>query len=197
MVRCERKAAALGVGLLSVLIGCTDEQADAIKYNRPNPPNAEADGEFASPAGQAPQPTLRPGQIRPPTAEDLARAAAPPAARQPDSINWSGGDPGKGHEIYGRYCELCHGPDGTGQGPGAAALNPKPRDFTIGRFYIDANANNKTGEDIDLARVIREGTAAFGASPAMPGWTMFSEAQVRDLVAYVRQLSESRPAPSR
>ena len=35
----------------------------------------------------------------------------------------------KGKELFAVNCATCHGPDGLGNGPAAAALNPKPRNF--------------------------------------------------------------------
>jgi len=56
----------------------------------------------------------------------------------------------------------------------------------------DAGAtNNATGEDIDIARVIREGPAAFGGSPSMPGWKdTFSPEHARDIVTYGEPLAK-------
>jgi len=34
-----------------------------------------------------------------------------------------------GQKLYSVHCETCHGKDGAGNGPGAAALNPKPTNF--------------------------------------------------------------------
>ena len=135
--------------------------------------------------GHPPQPT------RAPEPEEIAKAMAPAAAKQPEEFDWSGGDPKEGRKLYELYCSNCHCARGEGDGPLAPALDPKPRDFTTGRFYIDANANNQTGEEIDIARVIREGPAAFGGSRAMPAWkdTMAPD-QVRDVVAYVEQIAK-------
>jgi mono/diheme cytochrome c family protein len=106
--------------------------------------------------------------------------------------DWSGGDADAGAALFVAQCSVCHGPNGSGDGPGAIALNPKPRDFRDGTFYLDANANNETGEDVDLARVILEGPGAFGGSNAMTGWkNAFNDDEVRDVVAYIRTL-ESR-----
>src|SRR2546422_837699 len=73
------------------------------------------------------------------------------------------------------------------------ARDPKPRDFRDARFYIDANANNRTGEDVDLARVILFGPGAFGGSREMVGWRdALSENDVRDLIAYIRTLGNGK-----
>ena len=40
------------------------------------------------------------------------------------------GNAAKGKELYTKNCAGCHGPAGKGDGPAAAALNPKPTDFT-------------------------------------------------------------------
>lgn len=36
----------------------------------------------------------------------------------------------RGQALYERNCTPCHGRDGQGNGPAAATLNPRPRDFT-------------------------------------------------------------------
>lgn len=40
----------------------------------------------------------------------------------------------EGKEIYAVQCAVCHGATGGGDGAGAAALNPKPRNFTSGEW---------------------------------------------------------------
>jgi len=40
----------------------------------------------------------------------------------------------KGKAAYATSCVVCHGDNGTGNGPAGMALNPKPRDFTTGQF---------------------------------------------------------------
>jgi len=130
-----------------------------------------------------------------PTAERIARASAGDLALEPPRTDWSGGDPARGQVLYVQLCVPCHGAAGRGDGPAAAALNPKPRDFTAGVFYLDADADAETGEPIDLARVIREGPEAFGGARSVPAWKgTFTETQLRDLVAYVLELSGSDPS---
>src|SRR5262245_26855270 len=42
--------------------------------------------------------------------------------------------PVDGAKIYADRCVLCHGPEGKGDGPAAAGLNPKPRNHTDGTY---------------------------------------------------------------
>jgi mono/diheme cytochrome c family protein len=54
-------------------------------------------------------------------------------------LTWVGvavGD--QGQDLYGEKCSLCHGDDGKGKGPGAAAFNPGPADFTAPQFWQGA-----------------------------------------------------------
>lgn len=64
-------------------------------------------------------------------------------------------------EIFRTRCVTCHGADGKGDGPAAAALNPKPRSFA------DA-AWQKTITDEHIDKIILGGGPAVGKSPLMP-----------------------------
>ena len=139
-------------------------------------------------------PPVSPGHDTP---QDVARAAATEIAREPNTVDWSGGDAAHGQALFAQNCALCHGGAGRGDGIASPAINPKPRDFTDGRFYIDADANNTTGEDVDLARVILHGPHAFGGSEAMAAFEgALSESDVRDLIAHIRALAQRRAAHS-
>ncbi len=81
---------------------------------------------------------------------------------------------------YGTVCTTCHGPAGAGDGPGAAALNPKPANFGDAAFWASRT-------DDHLVKVIREGGASVGKSALMPAWGgLYNEAQARALVAYIK-----------
>lgn len=64
-------------------------------------------------------------------------------------------------EIYRVRCMTCHGADGTGSGPGAAALDPKPRN------YADPAWQQAISDD-DIKKIIIVGGQALGKSPGMP-----------------------------
>jgi mono/diheme cytochrome c family protein len=85
-------------------------------------------------------------------------------------------------------CAACHGPAGKGDGVAAAGLNPKPRDFSIGDFGLDTDADGQTGTETDLYNVIHDGAAKYGGAATMPGRADLSEQEIKDLVAYILSL---------
>jgi mono/diheme cytochrome c family protein len=64
-------------------------------------------------------------------------------------------------EIFTTRCSTCHGPEGMGNGPAGAALNPHPRNFHDKDWQ-------KSVTDDHIIQIIKEGGAAVGKSPAMP-----------------------------
>ena len=62
---------------------------------------------------------------------------------------------------FDSLCLTCHGSVGHGDGPGAAAINPKPRSFADVAWQ-----DSVTDEQIQKAIVF--GGAAVGKSPVMP-----------------------------
>lgn len=63
--------------------------------------------------------------------------------------------------IFDQRCTPCHGASGKGDGSAAAALNPKPRDYTNAEWQ-------KSITDDDLKKVILKGGKAVGKSELMP-----------------------------
>jgi mono/diheme cytochrome c family protein len=113
----------------------------------------------------------------------LVLAIAPSAALAADLA--------KGKETFKMYCETCHGASGKGDGPGAAGLQPPPRDFTKGEFKFDADKNGKVGEDADLKLVIKKGPGAFGGAAFMPAWEgAIADADIDNLIAVIRSLKK-------
>ena len=95
----------------------------------------------------------------------------------------------RGRQTYKTYCAPCHGEGGKGDGPGAAAFKPPPRDHTDAAYM-------STMTDEQLAQVITIGGALRG-KPAMPSNPQIKGDDLKSLVAFVRSLSRpgqaSRP----
>jgi mono/diheme cytochrome c family protein len=107
------------------------------------------------------------------------------------------GNAEEGKKAYHQHCRECHGVTGAGDGPAAAAVDPRPRDFTSGSFKFDADKDGITGTDEDLFIVIKKGGAPFGGNPVMVPWVQLSDQQIANLIAYIRTLRSEPAAASR
>lgn len=164
------RAAALGIAC-ALAAGCGTEGDGPAA---PEPPSAaRAEPEREAEGGEAP-----------------TRASGPDApARggpedEPPPFPCTGGGVEAGAPLYQEHCASCHGPEGDGEGPAAAALNPKP-------VHLDNGAYMNRLSNEYLRRIIAEGGAAVGKSSMMPGLasTLGPDA-IRDVVAFVRSLAE-------
>jgi mono/diheme cytochrome c family protein len=75
-----------------------------------------------------------------------------------------------------KACTACHGDSGKGDGPGAAALNPKPADWT----------SPKVQQQTDGC-LLWKITTGRGA---MPPWAALSETERGQIVHYIRTLKK-------
>jgi cytochrome c oxidase cbb3-type subunit 2 len=102
-----------------------------------------------------------------------------------------------GSPLYQKLCSQCHGEKGDGQGVAAARLQPRPRDFTAGKFKIRHTPSGALPTDEDLEHIIREGMPYT----SMPAWKHLSDGQIKELVAAVKSFSpdfanpEKKPKP--
>lgn len=64
--------------------------------------------------------------------------------------------------MFATVCVTCHGTDGTGTGPAAASLNPKPRNYTDPQWQASTT-------DDQIKEIILKGGQGVGKSPMMPG----------------------------
>ena len=90
-------------------------------------------------------------------------------------------------DIFANRCAACHGPEGRGNGPGSANLNPKPQNF-----HDQAWQKAVTNDQIEQA--ILYGGSAVGKSPLMvPNPDLQSQlAVVAALREHVRELGKSK-----
>lgn len=84
-------------------------------------------------------------------------------------------------QLFRTRCTACHGDVGRGDGPGAAALTPKPRAFADAAWQSSV-------KDEELREAIVKGGAAIGKSPGMPANPDLAAKPdvVRELIAIVR-----------
>jgi mono/diheme cytochrome c family protein len=88
-------------------------------------------------------------------------AATSPAAAPARPAEAVGAATAEAEQIFSTRCVTCHGPQGAGDGPGSAGLDPKPRNFQDPAWQSSVS-------DEHLGKVILYGGAAVGKSPAMP-----------------------------
>jgi mono/diheme cytochrome c family protein len=107
-----------------------------------------------------------------------APAAPPPPATAVAAQNTAVDDPA---EVFKTRCVMCHGESGKGDGIAAAALNPKPRNYTDKEWQ-------KTVTDEQIKKTIVGGGASVGKSAIMPAQAdLASKPEVLDgLVKIVR-----------
>jgi cytochrome c553 len=86
----------------------------------------------------------------------------------------------QGGFLYNRYCVVCHGQEGKGDGFNAFNLDPRPRDLSDSTYM-------RALSDDQIFQTISGGGRSVNKSTLMPayGWTL-NRQQIRDLSSYVR-----------
>ncbi|MGD1968611.1 MAG: cytochrome c [Desulfobacterales bacterium] len=94
------------------------------------------------------------------------------AAQRPNPVPKDAAAIERGQKLYQQFCANCHGKNGQGDGPLAAALNPKPANLA-------ARAGHHT--DGDFAWKVANGRGV------MPGFkNQLKETQIWELVHYIQ-----------
>ncbi|MGA2712553.1 MAG: cytochrome c [Bryobacteraceae bacterium] len=109
-------------------------------------------------------------------AATISLIAAQETGKSKTSVDLNDNNVVSGAELYRMYCAVCHGTDGKGNGPAAAAPKYRPPDLTaIGR------RNGGQFPEFRIAHIIDgyEITAAHG-SRDMPIWGSFFHDRNRD-----------------
>jgi mono/diheme cytochrome c family protein len=86
-----------------------------------------------------------------------------------------------GERVYLERCSACHGDHGDGNGPAAAALEPKPQNFRDAAFW-------KGRTTAQLQQVVRQGKPGTLMAPFQG---VLSDEEIDAVVAYLAQF---RPA---
>lgn len=108
-------------------------------------------------------------------ARPVAAAPAPrPEGREVDPL--VSGNSTSGAAIYRAQCTACHGEEGKGDGPAAAALTPQPPDLTRSEHL-------RTMSDEELLQVLSLGKGS------MPGFDkILTHQELTDVVAWLRAM---------
>ena len=88
-----------------------------------------------------------------------------------------GADPDLGQKVFAERCAPCHGETGAGDGPAAAALSPKPRNFRDPDFWRGRTA-------VQLELVVRNGKPGTLMAPFAGA---LSDAEIHAVVGYLQQ----------
>jgi mono/diheme cytochrome c family protein len=103
------------------------------------------------------------------------------------------GVPAEGRVLYVHHCSACHGPYAKGDGPFATSLwtsaHVRPRNLTDSSYIAGRT-------DQQLFAVVSLGGGHFRKAIQMPAWTVtLSPAQIKNVVAYLREVSRTSPQP--
>ena len=89
------------------------------------------------------------------------------------------GDTQKGKQVFQTFCQVCHGPQGKGDGPVGMSLKPPPANLSS-----DKVQNTKDDELMNILIKGKPGTA-------MPAWEKdLSSQQMTDVIAFIRSLGK-------
>ena len=91
-------------------------------------------------------------------------------------------DPDPGARVYAERCSGCHGDDGGGDGPAAAALVPKPRNFRDAAFW-----HGRTQADVEA--VVRKGKPGTMMAPF---GGVLGDAEIAAVARYVARFDPAR-----
>ncbi|MCJ7701022.1 MAG: c-type cytochrome [Anaerolineales bacterium] len=89
-----------------------------------------------------------------------------------------------GAKIYEVNCASCHGPEGKGDGPAAAGLDPQPASLADAHMMEEMN-------DGALFWRVNEGGMMEPFNSVMPAWKgTLSEDEIWQVITYIREFAE-------
>lgn len=96
-----------------------------------------------------------------------------------------------GRRLYSRYCSICHGE--TGGGDGFNAYNVRST-YGVDPTAFSDSASFASLQPDSALRAIRDGGSAIGESPAMPPWGhTLTAGEIAELWAYIQSLHRAPP----
>ncbi len=116
--------------------------------------------------------------VAPPATGDEAKWKAPAAEKTKKNPLAKAAGEQEGKKAYAANCAVCHGPSGKGDGPGAAALTPRPKNL----------ADKEIQEETD-GELFWKITTGRGV---MPPWQQLPENVRWSLVHYIRSLAPKK-----
>lgn len=90
----------------------------------------------------------------------------------------------QGGKFYREHCSHCHGMSGYGDGPTAPFLNPRPRNYTFGKFKLRTNKTNKPTL-ADIKHTLKIGMQGS----MMPPFVLYKDSDLQATAAYVKYLA--------
>jgi len=96
----------------------------------------------------------------------------------------------RGRQLYLAECSGCHGEHGLGDGPAAAAVDPKPRNFTAERFKFRSTPYNAPPLLGDVIETVKRGMPGS----AMPAFDFLTDDERTLISEYVLHLAGIEPA---
>jgi mono/diheme cytochrome c family protein len=115
----------------------------------------------------------------------LCAAAALAAACDKNSSASSGPIGAEAQKVWTERCVTCHGDTGNGDGPGAAALDPKPRKFGDPTWQ-DSVTDDQIKKTIVAGGLAVGKSAVMAANPDLKG----KDQVLNDLVKKVRSFKK-------
>lgn len=92
----------------------------------------------------------------------------------------------KGRDLFQANCSSCHGDAGEGNGPSAATMNPKPRNFHSLQGWTNGSKISQIYKTLEEG-IVRNGMASYNYLPPADRFA---------LIHYVRSLAAGQPVDS-
>lgn len=104
-----------------------------------------------------------------------------------ENLSRAGKKQASGIDHFQKYCSVCHGPDGKGDGQYYSdSLDVKPANLT------DAHTMGKLSNE-QMNNLIKNGSSALGKSALCPPWgKVLNKDQIQSIVNHVRSLPSAK-----